>query len=115
MAKKVELKKQEITPGYKPHAAARCKLTHCMGNPKKLKEAETFDGKICSECNLVFEYRIVNENEVSNQEKLEIKEEKIKKKTLTTSEKEIEKLIKEADKKDQKTVKTQTGKQQSMF
>lgn len=113
-----------ITPGYIQSASKRCVLPHCMGNPKDLLNATTFDGKICKECWSVHEYK---PQELSdNQQKLEVQEEKvktkasskaekIKNKTLTTSEDEIQKMIDEADKKDKKKVKTSNGEQQSMF
>ncbi len=113
MAKKSETKKRTISPGYKPHASARCKLEHCMGCPKELINVETFDGKICKECFAVHEYR--PQVAIDNQEKIDIKEEKVKKKTLTTSEEEIEKLIKVADKKEKKVIKNPAGEQQKMF
>ena len=103
----------QITPGYKQSATKFCKLPHCMGNPKKLIEATSFEGKICEECFICHEWR--PQESIDNQQKLEVKEEKIKKKTLTTDEAEIEKLIKEADKKDKKKVKTQNGEQSSLF
>lgn len=113
MAKKQVKKSANVTPGYKPHAAHRCDLAHCMGNPKKLIEASTFDGSLCAECNLVFEYK--PHETVEAEQKAVVKEEKIKKKTIAPDEKEIEKLIKEADKKEKKKVKKSTGEQGQLF
>lgn len=122
MAKKKEVLKScaDITPGFIQSASKRCVLPHCMGNPKDLLNATTFEGKICKECWAVHEYK--PQETTDNQQKLEVletkalnKAEKIKNKTLTTSEDEIQKMIDEADKKDKKKLKTSNGEQQSMF
>jgi len=102
-----------IRPGYKQLASKNCKLEHCMGKPKKLIDAETFDGNICSECMAVHEYK--PQETIDAQERLELKEEKIKKKTLTTDEAELQKLIKAADEKDKKKVKSNKGEQLNLL
>lgn len=103
----------ELKPGHKLGSAMRCKESHCMGKPKELIESSVMSALICKECFAVYSYLPAEEKE--NQQKLEIKAEKIKEKTLTTDEKELEKLIKEADKKEKKKVKTQSGEQGSLF
>ena len=114
MAKKEKKQeKQNVRPGYKQSSTKFCKEPDCMGNPKELIEAQTFDGKICKKCFICHEYK--PQEVIGNQQKLEVKEEKIKKKTLTTNEAEIEKLIKEADKKEKKKVKAESGQQGSLF
>jgi len=114
MAKKEKVpKKENVTPGYKQSSTKFCKEPECMGNPKELIEAKTFDGKICKKCFLCHEYK--PQEVIYSQQKLEVKEEKIKKKTIITSEAEIEKLIKEADKKEKKKIKADAGQQGSLF
>lgn len=124
MAKKVVTSESCIRPGYKQMASKRCKEEGCMGKPKDLKQAETFDGTICNKCWAVHEFK--PEEVIVAQERLEMeegkkaekdnaKQEKLKNKTLVTSEKELEKLIKEADAKEKKKVKKSGGEQLNLL
>lgn len=116
MAKKAAKKQEdihELKPGHRLGSAKRCQDPECMGKPKKLVKAQTFEGDICEKCYCVYSY--LPEQEKENQQKLEIKAEKTEKKTLKTDEAELEKLIKEADKKEKKKVKPLTGEQGSLF
>ncbi len=116
MAKKVKSDARtdnSVRPGYCQHASKRCKETECMGTPKELIVATEFDGTICKKCFAVHEFK--KQETVDAQEKLDIKEEKIKKKTIEPSEKELLKAIAEADKIAKKKVKKQTPIQTNLF
>ena len=114
MAKKKETKSPVIDiTGLNRGATKRCKLEHCMGEPKELHKAETFEGYICKECWVVHAYK--PQETIDGEMKLEFQEEKLKKKQITPSEAELEKLIKEADKKDKKKIKKVDGEQTNLF
>ena len=102
-----------VRPGYCQHASKRCKEEDCMGRPKELIVATEFDGTICKKCFAVHEFK--KQSTVDAQEKLDIKEEKIKKKTIEPSEKELMKAIADADKIDKKKVKKSSGEQLNLL
>lgn len=96
-------------------ASLRCEVKGCMGNPKPkdIKEATSFCGSVCTKCWAVYDYVEQKKEEVK--QKQEAKEQKVKDKTIAVSEDEIEKLIKEADQKEQKKPKTEKGEQLSLL
>lgn len=106
----------ETTNRQRHGASLRCEVKGCMGNPKPkdIKEAETFCGSICTKCFAVYDYVNLKVQEVEIKTKQ--KEQKIKDKTLTTSEADVERLIAEADGKNtQKEVKSNKGEQLGLF
>jgi hypothetical protein len=114
MAKKKEKQEYAVDiTGMKLGAAKRCNLDHCKGNPKKIIKSKVFDGYICEECFCVLAYR--PQEDIDAQNKIEYQEEKLKRKQIAPSEAELEKLIKEADKKDKKKIKKIDGEQGSLF
>ena len=112
MAKKKQELEIDMT-GMRNGAAKRCQLEHCMGKPKDIFKAETFEGYVCKECYCVVAYK--PQETIDEQNKLEFKEEKLKKKQLTPSEAELEKMIQAADKKEKKKVKNVDGEQSKLF
>lgn len=100
MAKKVENK---IRFGYKAGSAKRC--NDCNGNPEKLKSIELYDGRICSKCYAVFDYRIDVEDKEDNKKQKENKTRSVK---LEMSKEEVEKLHNETEK--EKVIKKESKK-----
>lgn len=96
-------------------ASLRCEIKGCMGNPKPkdIKEATSFCGSVCTKCWAVYDYVEVKKEEAK--QKQEVKEQKAKDKTITASEDDIERLIKEADSKEQKKIKPEKGEQLSLL
>ena len=86
-----------------------CKEKGCNGKPKKLIEATTFNGTICENCMCTHMYEpLKSENQVN-------KEERLKQKTLITTEDDIEAAIAAADKKEKKKKKSNKGEQLNLL
>jgi hypothetical protein len=101
------LKEKEVDiTGMILGATKRCKLPHCMGNPKDLHIAQSFEGYVCKECWVCHAYK--PQITAEQQEKLDGK-------TITTDEAQLKKLEEAANKRVQKKVKTKGGEQASLF
>ena len=105
-SKKTEKTKEIDISGMKRGATTRCKLPHCMGNPKELHKAQNFEGYICKECWCTHAYK--PQITAEQQERLDGK-------TLTTDEAQLKKLEEAANKRTQKKVKAPKGEQGSLF
>lgn len=63
-------------PIMKRGATKMCRLSHCMGEPKELMNATTFNGTICVECFATHEYELKSIREPSKAKLLAMKREK---------------------------------------
>lgn len=114
MAKKKSEKKETVDiTGMALGATKRCDLPNCMGNPKELHKAETFEGYICKECWCVHAFK--RQEVIDGEMKLEFQEQKLKKKQISPDEDELQKLIAKADAKDKKKIKRVDGEQSKLF
>lgn len=104
---KKTLKQKEVDiTGMKRGATTRCILSHCMGNPKDLHEAQNFEGYICKECWVTHAYR----PQITAEQ-----QERLNGKTIITTEDQLKKLEAAANAKAQKKVKSKGGQQTDLF